>query len=76
MKLALNHANIFSKQQTVGQISDHELLSPDNSWSGWDNALLVQKVISGGGLQFECPGMLVLKNIHSGGHLFRTGEKL
>ena len=43
-KLALNHASIFSKQQTVGNMSDHELLSPDNSGSGWDNAFLAQKI--------------------------------
>ena len=33
-KLALNHANIFSKQQAVGKMSDHELLSLDNAGSG------------------------------------------
>ena len=33
-KLALNHANIFSKQQTVGKMSGYELLSPENSGSG------------------------------------------
>ena len=44
--LPLNHANIFSKQQTVGKMSDHELLSPDNSGSGMDNVLLAQKIIS------------------------------
>ena len=43
-KLALNHANILSKQQTVGKMSDHELLSLDNSGSGWDNVLLAQKI--------------------------------
>ena len=43
-KLALNHANIFSKQQTVCKMSDHELLSPDNSESGWDNVVLAQKI--------------------------------
>ena len=41
-KLALNHAINFSKQQTVGKMSDHELLSPDNSGSGWENILLAQ----------------------------------
>ena len=35
-KLARNHGNIFSKLQTVGKKSDHELISSDNSWSGWD----------------------------------------
>ena len=25
-------------------MSDHELLSPDNSGSGWDNVLLAQKI--------------------------------
>ena len=43
-ELALNHANIFSGQQTVGKMSDYELLSPDNSGSGWDNVLLAQKI--------------------------------
>ena len=50
-KLALNHANIFSKQQTMGKMSDHELISPDNSGSGWDNVLLLlaQKINKRGG---------------------------
>ena len=48
-KLALNHANIFSKQQAVGKMSDYELLSPDNSGSGWDNVLLAQKNNKQGG---------------------------
>ena len=43
-KLALNHANIFIKQQTVDQMSDYELLSPDNIGSGWEIVLLVQKI--------------------------------
>ena len=43
-KLALNHANIFSKQQTMSKMSNHELLSPDNSGSGWDNVLVGQKI--------------------------------
>ena len=43
-KLALNHVKIYSKQQTVGKISDHELLSRDNSRSAWDNILLAQKI--------------------------------
>ena len=42
-KLAINHANIISKQQTVGKISDHELLSPENFGSGWDKVFLAQK---------------------------------
>ena len=52
-KLALNHANIFSKLQTVGKMFDQELISPDNSGSGWDNVLLAQKINKrgGGGLQ-------------------------
>ena len=48
-KLALNHANIFSKQQTVGKLSDYELLLLDNSGSGWDNAILAQKINKPGG---------------------------
>ena len=43
-KLALNRANIFQKQQSVGRMSGHELFSPDNSGSGWDNILLAQNV--------------------------------
>ena len=46
---ALNHANIFSKQQTVGKMSDHKLLSLGNSGSGWDNVLLAQKINRPGG---------------------------
>ena len=49
-KLALNHANIFSKQQTMGKLSHHELLSPDNSRFGWDNVLLAQKINKRGGV--------------------------
>ena len=43
------HANIFSKQQTVRKMSDHELLPLDNSGSGWDNVLLAQKINKQGG---------------------------
>ena len=43
-KLAFNHANIFSKLQTVGKMSDHEFISPDNSGSGLNNVLLAQKI--------------------------------
>ena len=43
-KLAPNQANILSKQQTVGKMPDHELISPDNSGSCWDNVLLAQKI--------------------------------
>ena len=42
-KLTFNHAKICTKQQTVGKMSDHELLSPDNFGSGWYNVLLAQK---------------------------------
>ena len=28
----------------MGKMSDHELLSPDNSGSGWGNVLLAQKI--------------------------------
>ena len=48
-KLALNHANNFSKEQTVGKIPDQELLLPDNFGSGWDNVLLAQKINKQGG---------------------------
>ena len=48
-KLALNHANIFSKQQTIGKMSDHELFSLDKSESGWDNVPLAQKINKSGG---------------------------
>ena len=51
-KLAPNHASIFSKQQTVGKISDNELLSPENSGPGWNNVFLPQEINKrGGGLQ-------------------------
>ena len=49
-KLALNHANILSKQQTVGKMSHNELLSPDNSGSCGDNVLLAQKIDKQGGV--------------------------
>ena len=45
-KLALNHANFFSKQQTMGKMSHHELLSPDNSRSAISSCLKKHK--SGG----------------------------
>ena len=48
-KLALTYANILPKQQTVEKMSDHELLSPDNSGSGWDNVLFAQKINKWGG---------------------------
>ena len=48
-KLALNRANILSKQQTVGKMSDYELLSPENSGSGWTNVFLAQKIDKWGG---------------------------
>ena len=47
-KLALNHANIFSKQQTVGKMSDHELLLPDNSGSVGTMSSRLKNLISGG----------------------------
>ena len=40
-KLALNYANNFSKQQTVGKMSVHELLSLNTSGSGWDNVIIL-----------------------------------
>ena len=46
----------FSKQQTVGKMSDHELYSPDNSGSGWDNVLLAQKINKRGGGLILCKG--------------------
>ena len=39
-KLALNSGNIFLKQETMGKMSDNELISLDNSCSGWVNVLL------------------------------------
>ena len=39
----------FFKTKTVGKMFDNKLLSLDNSGSGWDNDLLVEKLISGGG---------------------------
>ena len=38
-----NHENIF-KTTNSGEVSDHELLSPDNSGSDWDKILLAQKI--------------------------------
>ena len=43
-KMALNHPNIFSKEQTVDKMSDNEVLSPENPGPGWDNILLAQKI--------------------------------
>ena len=43
-KLALNHANFLLKQQTVDKMSDRELLSLENSGSGWDNVPLARKI--------------------------------
>ena len=38
--LGLNHANFFSKQQTVGKMSDHKLLLPVvNGGGGWGGGL-------------------------------------
>ena len=48
-KLALNHANIFSRLQKPGKMSDYELFSPDNFASGWNNVLLAQKINKRGG---------------------------
>ena len=52
-KLAFIHGSIFSKQQTVGKMPFHELLSLDNSGSGWDNVLLIQKFNKRGGLNMN-----------------------
>ena len=48
---------IFSKQQTVGKMSDHELLPPDNSGSGLDNVHFVQKINKGRVAIRMSPGM-------------------
>ena len=48
-KLALSPAYIFSKQQTVGKMSDIELLSTENSVSVWGNVLLAPKINKQGG---------------------------
>ena len=48
-KLVLNHAKILLKQQTVDEISDHELLSPDNSGSDWANVFVAQNINKWGG---------------------------
>ena len=77
-KLALNHENIFAKEQTVGKISDNELYSPDNSGSGWDNVLLAQK----GNKRESCNKDLLVCiffekiNSRGGGHLLQTEEYL
>ena len=34
----------------MGKMSDDELISPDNSGSGWDNVLLAKKVNKRGGV--------------------------
>ena len=47
-------------------MSDHDLLSLDNSGSGWNNVLLAQK-INKGGLQLYCPVMHLLKKYIIGG---------
>ena len=75
-KLAPNHANIFSKQQTVCKMSDHELLSPDNSDSGWDNVLLAQK-INKQGVAIRMSWYALFEKINSWGGegpLFRSAE--
>ena len=69
-KLALNHANILLKQQTVGKMSDHELLSLDNSGSGWGNVLLISGVVA---IRMSWYAFFE-KNSHGGGRLFWIGE--
>ena len=74
-KLALNHANILSKEQTVGKMSDHDLFSPDNSGSSWDNVLLAQKKLINGGTSIRMSWCAFFEKINSrGGRLFRTGD--
>ena len=67
-KLAPNHKKIFSKQQTVGKMSGHELLSLGNSGFGWDHVLLAQK--SNNWYAF------LEKTYIQGRASFRTGEYL
>ena len=71
-----NHANIFSKQQTVGKMSDYELLLPNNFGSGWDKVHLAQKGNNRGrGVAIRMPWYVVFEKINSrGGHLFQTGD--
>ena len=41
-KLSLNHANFFSEQQTVGEMSDHKLLLPVlNGGGGGEGAAII-----------------------------------
>ena len=75
-KPALNHAHIFSKQQTVAKMSAYELLSPDNSGSGGDNVLLAQK-FNKRGVAIRVSWHTFFEKINSrGGRLFPTGEYL
>ena len=74
-KLALNNVNTFSKQQIVGNMSGHELLSPDNSGSDWDNVLLAQKSNKRRGVAIRMSWYAFFEKINSRwGRLFRTGE--
>ena len=51
----------------MGKMSDHELLSPDNSRSGWDNVLLDQKINEQGVVAFTFLGKIgpFLATFHS-----------
>ena len=72
-KLALDHANISSKQQTVGKMSDHEILLPDNPGSGWDNVVLAQKINEGVAIRMSWY-VFFEKTKSRVGRLFRTGK--
>ena len=72
-KLALNHANILSKQQTVGKMSVHKLFSPDSSGSGPGNVLLAQEIYEWGvAIRMSWYAFFEKKINSQGGRLFRT----
>ena len=55
-------------------MSEHEVVSPDNSGSGWDNVLLAQNVISWAAA-IKMSWYTFFEKINSrGGRLFLTGK--
>ena len=51
-------------------MSDHELLSTDNSGFGWDNVVLAQKLVSEGGVAIRMSWHAFLKKINSRGGVY------
>ena len=75
-KLALWYANNFSKQKTVGKMSDHELLSPDNSGYDWDNVILAEKNNNrGGGVAIRMSWYAFFEKINSRGDVCSAMER-